>query len=95
MLLLLLLALQLAVDEDRVWRGRVGGRGRGTGRLEGARRVGPAADATVHGGNGDESSEAEATSRTRLVCNEQFFRSSRKRWNFYSIFLKTLQYNVR
>ena len=66
MLLLLLLALQLAVDEDRVWRGRVGGRGRGTGRLEGARRVGPAADATVHGGNGDESSEAEATSRTRL-----------------------------
>ena len=53
---LLLLALQLPVDEDRVGVGRmgrrrVGGRSGGTGRLERARRVGPAADATVHGGD--------------------------------------------
>ena len=55
-MLMLLLALQLAVDEDRVGVGRmgrrrVGGRRRGTGGLERARRVGPAADATVHGGD--------------------------------------------
>ena len=60
---MLLLALQLAVDEDRVGGGggigrrRVGGRRRGTGGLERARRVGPAADATVHGGDDDGGSE--------------------------------------